>query len=294
MTQTTTPAPEPAPSPLRRAARQAYRQATTATATLRLTPGFLMIGVQRCGTTSLFQALTEHPQVMRPAFRKGIYYFDLNYHRGDQWYHGHFPTRWLAHRKAARYGPPVAFEASGYYIYHPFALDRIAADLPTAKLVVMLRDPVERAYSAYKHEYARGYEPERSFERALELEDGRLVGEVERMRADPRYESMPHRHHSYRHRGQYAEQLERVFALFPRTQVHIVQSEAFFAQPAEEYGKLLEFLGLHPFDDVNFGRYKARPGGAMSPETVAMLREHYAPHDERLAKLLGREPLWSQ
>jgi hypothetical protein len=292
MTKTATPAPEPAPGPLRRAARHAYRRATTATAPLRLAPGFLMIGVQRCGTTSLFQALAEHPQVMRPAFRKGVYYFDLNYHRGDRWYLGHFPVRRLARRKAARYGPPVAFEASGYYIYHPFALDRIAADLPSVKLVVMLRDPVERAYSAYKHEYARGYEPERSFERALELEDGRLAGEVDRMRADPRYESLSHRHHSYRHRGHYAEQLERAFALFPRTQVHVVPSEAFFAEPAQEYRRLLEFLGLHPFGDVNFGRYKARPGAAMAPATAGMLRAYYTPHDERLAKLLGREPPW--
>ena len=89
----------------------------------------------------------------------------------------------IAQAATARHGGPMSFEASGYYMYHPFAMERLARDMPGVKLVVMLRDPVERAFSAYKHEYARGYEWE-SFEKALELEDERLVGEIDRMRAD--------------------------------------------------------------------------------------------------------------
>ena len=160
----------------------------TATAPLRLQPGFIMIGAQRCGTTSLFRALMAHPQVVRPAFHKGINFFDLNYYRGLTWYRGHFPVARVAQAATARHGGPMTFEASGYYMYHPFAMERLARDLPRVKLVVMLRDPVERAFSAYKHEYARGYEWE-SFEKALELEDERLIGEIDRMRADPAYES---------------------------------------------------------------------------------------------------------
>ena len=139
----------------------------------------------------------------------------------------------------------MVFEASGYYVYHPFALERIAHDMPSVKLVVMLRDPVERAFSAYKHELARGFERE-SFEKALELEDSRLAGEIDRMQADPRYESVAHRHHSYRRRGHYAEQLERTFRLFPREQVHVIDSEAFFAEPASEYERVLAFLARAP------------------------------------------------
>jgi hypothetical protein len=252
-----------------------------------------MIGAQRCGTTSLFLALSAHPQVMRPVFRKGINYFDLNYFRGAGWYRGHFPVSMTARRKAARWGEPVAFEASGYYIYHPFAVERLARDLPAAKLVVMLRDPVERAFSAYKHEHARGYEHE-SFERALELEDERLAGEIDRMRSDPRYESFSHRHHSYRHRGHYAEQLERVLGFFPRDQVYIIDSEAFFRQPAKEYQGLLAFLGLYPFEPTSFGQYNGHPGQAMTPASMDMLRDYYAPHDQRLVKLLGRPVHWTQ
>jgi hypothetical protein len=281
-----------APKPLKLTGRRAYVQLGAATAALRLRPSFILIGAQRCGTTSLFRALMAHPQVVRPTFHKGINYFDLNYYRGLSWYRGHFPVTEIARRRTGRHGEPAAFEASGYYIYHPFAMERIARDLPMVKLVVMLRDPVERAFSAYKHEVARGYEWE-TFEQALELEDERLEGEIGRMRRDPAYESFPHRHHSYRHRGQYAEQLEAVFAWFPRTQVHIISSEAFFAAPAEEYRRLLGFLGLREFEPARFDRYNARPGTALAAETRHMLEEHYRPHDERLADLLGWPAPWA-
>jgi hypothetical protein len=252
-----------------------------------------MIGGQRCGTTSLFRALMAHPQVVRPTFHKGINYFDLNYYRGSSWYRGHFPVSEMARRRANAAGGPVAFEASGYYLYHPFAIERIAHDLPDVKLVVMLRDPVERAFSAYKHEQARGYEWE-TFETALELEDERLVGEIDRMSRDQAYESFGHRHHSYRHRGQYAEQLSRVLEHFPRSQLHVMDSEAFFASPEREYSELMSFLGLAPFAPARFDRYNARPGEPMLAGTRTMLEKHYARHDEELAELLGRPLHWTR
>jgi hypothetical protein len=280
-----------APEAVKRTGRQAYVIAGSATAPLRPRPDFIMIGAQRCGTTSLFRALMAHPQVVRPTFHKGINYFDLNYYRGGRWYRGHFPVTAIARHRTARYGAPAVFEASGYYLYHPFAAERIARDLPGVKLVVMLRDPVERAFSAYKHELARGYESE-TFERALELEDSRLLGEIDRMRDDPRYESFSHRHHSYRHRGHYAEQLERVFRFFPASQVHVIESDDFFADPAREYQQLVAFLGLRSFEPACFDRYNARPGEGLADATRQQLAEHYRPHDERLAGLLGRKPSW--
>jgi hypothetical protein len=279
------------PRPVRSAGHCAYRALGTATASLRLQPGFIMIGAQRCGTTSLFRTLLAHPQLISSKYRKGINYFDLNYYRGIRWYRGHFPVGEIARRKTPGHGGPVAFEASGYYLYHPFALDRLARDLPGVKLVVMLRDPVQRAFSAYKHEYARGYEKE-SFEKALELEDKRLAGEIDRMRSDVRYESLSHRHHSYRHRGHYAEQLEHVFELFPREQLHVIDSEAYFGEPAPQYRDLLRFLGLQPFEPAAFARINARPGSPMQSQTQKFLEEYYVPHDERLVKLLGRPLRW--
>jgi hypothetical protein len=263
-----------------------------ATTAFRSPPDFIMVGAQRAGTTSLFRALMSHPQVMRPTVSKGVNYFDLNYHRGWNWYLGHFPVARAAEWRTRSVGEPAVFEASGYYLYHPFTARRMAADLPGAKLVVMLRDPVERAYSAYQHEKARGFEWE-TFDEALRLEDQRLVGELDRMRRDPTYESFSHRHHSYLHRGRYAEQLERLYAFFPREQVHVMMSESFFADPATEFRALLGFLGLQQEADVPFERYNAQPRGAMPEDTRLRLRDHYAPHDEALTALLGRPLPWA-
>jgi hypothetical protein len=277
----------------RQIARHAYVAAGVPTARLRLRPDFIMIGGQRCGTTSLFRALSAHPQVFRPRFHKGINYFDLNYYRGHSWYNAHFPLAEIARRRTARSGRPLAFEASGYYSYHPFAVERIAHDMPDLKLVVMLRDPVDRAFSAYKHEFARGFEQVR-FEEALELEDSRLAGEIDRMASDLRYESFAHRHHSYLHRGHYAEQLERVFRHFPREQVHIIDSENFFAEPAREYQRLLAFLGLRQFEPAFFDRHNARPGQPMAEGTRRMLEEYYRSHNARLTMLMERQPSWAE
>ncbi|MEP6664811.1 MAG: sulfotransferase [Nocardioidaceae bacterium] len=282
------------PGPLQPVARATYNRLGAVTASLRLQPQFLVIGAQRCGTTSVFKTLAEHPQVLRPPVEKGIDYFTLNYFRGEGWYNGHFPLAGPARRRTNGSGPPVAFEACTYYLFHPFAIERIARDIPSVKLVVMLRDPVERAFSAYKHEYARGFEQESSFERALDLEDERLVGEYERMRDDVTYESVPHRHHAYVRRGQYAEQLERVFTLFSADQVHILNSESFFADAASEYQRLITFLGLSKHEPQKFDQYNARPSSPMPESIRQRLVEHYAPHDEKLATLLGRPVSWAR
>lgn len=284
------------PQPLQRAGRRFYVAAGSATASLRARPDFIMIGASRGGTTSLFRALMEHPDVVRPTFHKGINYFDLNYFRGPAWYGGHFPTKMAARHRVTKGHDPHVFEASGYYMFHPFAPERMARDLPDVRLVVMLRDPVERAYSAYQHELSRGYEQE-SFERALDLEDERLAGEVDLMRRDPAYESFSHRHHSYVGRGEYAVLLERWFEHFPREQVHVLGSELFFTEPEQTFGDLATFLELPPHEGMRFKRYNAEPRSGMDPDTMARLDAHFAPHNARLLELLGdswQAPDWAR
>lgn len=261
-----------------------------ATAGLRLRPSVIVVGAQRCGTTTLYRVLSEHPDIVRPTFSKGIFYFDINYAKGQRWYRGHFPVAALARRRVA--GPePVAFESSGYYSFHPLAADRIGRDLPGVKLVLMVRDPVERAYSAYKHELARGFETE-SFERALELEPERLAGEVERMREDPSYVSDDHRHHAYVTRGQYAEQVERLQAAVGAENVFVMDADDFFADPTTEVAGLFAWLGLTPWTPSKVEQWNARPGDGLTEEIRARLRAHYEPHDRRLAELTGRTPSW--
>lgn len=280
------------PHPVKTLGRAVSVRVGSATAGQRQLPSFILVGAQRAGTTSLFRALMSHPQIHSANFHKGVNYFDVNYDRDFSWYRGHFPmASALRTRSRGTASDPITFEASGYYMFHPCAAERMARHLPEVRILAMLRDPVERAYSAWKHERARGFETE-SFERALVLEDDRLAGQEDRMVADPGYQSFSHRHHAYVRRGQYAEQLDRLHEHFPADQIHVIESEAFFERPEATYGLALDFLQLPPVMPDRFDRWNGRPSSPMPDETRTRLREHFRSHDQSLAILLGREPAW--
>jgi hypothetical protein len=257
-----------------------------------MAPDFLIIGAQRCGTTSLFRNLAAHPVVVPPLFQKGIHFFDLNYGRGLRWYRGQFPVRSIADRRVAATGHrAVSGEASPYYVFHPLAAERIARDLPAVKLIVLLRDPVERAFSAYRQETARGFETE-PVERALELEETRLAGELERIQADPDYVSFHHQHHAYLARGRYAEQLKRLFDLIGRERVLVLESTSFFAAPQPVWERVLAFLGLPTWHPPVFGRHNAQPSAPVPDRLRERLEEYFEPHDAELTAMLGEVPTW--
>ncbi len=279
------------PSGVKRLVRAAYVGTSRLTASARLEPDFLVVGGQRCGTTSIFRAFEQHPDIVRPTLNKGINYFDLHYGRGPNWYRAHFPRA----RSVARSRPTgeavAAFEASGYYMFHPLAPERIARDLPNVKIVAMLRDPVERAFSAWKHETARGFD-DWSFERAIAEEGERTLGERDRMIADPNYQSSTYRHHSYVARGEYAAQLAQFYARLPAENIHVVYSESFFDEPEAEFDRLTDFLGVSRSSGINFDRHNARPSGPMPGKTRAVLTEHYRTQAADLESLVGRRPPW--
>lgn len=264
------------------------------TAAHRVLPSFLIVGAQRCGTTSLYRSLARHPLVLKAVWRKGVHYFDVAYHRGPAWYRAHFPLAATVRRVARREGRmPLAFESSPYYLFHPLAAERIARDLPGVKVIVLVRDPVERAWSAHAHELARGFETEPSFERAVALEEERLAGEEERLRREPHATSHAHRHHAYLARGRYADQLDRLAAHLGRDRVLVLDSGDLFADPRPAFERLYAFLGLPAAGEVHLGRHNARPRTSPMPDRLRRaLREHFAPWDERLRPWLGADPSW--
>ena len=185
-----------------------------ATSSVRPLPDFLVIGAQKAGTTALYAYLRWHPGIGGPSWKE-VSFFDRHYRRGEAWYRGHFPNAlrgWIAERSNGR--PLVVGEASPSYMFHPLAPQRVHDLVPDVRLIALLRNPADRAYSHYQHEVALGREP-LSFEQALDAEEERLRGEVERMTDDPSYFSHEWWDHTYPARGRYAEQLERWFAVFP-------------------------------------------------------------------------------
>jgi len=266
--------------------RVSGRLLAQATSRARLLPSFLVIGTKRGGSTSLYDYITRHPAVLPATVDKGSHYFDVNYNRGWNWFRSTFP---LATPMATRRGV-ITGEASPYYMFHPLAAERIAAALPDARLIALLRDPVTRAWSQHQYETKRGFE-DLPFEQALDREAERLAGGAEQVMAGG--SSFAHRHHTYLARGRYAEQLERLYQLFPPQQVLVLQSEALFADPAATLLRIWRFLGLadHRLEDVpvlKANRYEQ----AMPAAARAYLESYYQPHNERLYRLPGIDFRW--
>jgi Sulfotransferase domain len=264
-----------------------------ATASLRPLPDFLILGAQRSGTTSLARYLAEHPAVRTMANIKGAHYFDTNYDKDLDWYRGHFPTTayraWIKRRTGFDL---VTGEGSPYYLLHPLVPARAAAAIPAAKLIAMLRDPIERAYSGYQHEFGRGFET-LPFEEAIDAEPGRLAGERERMIADPTYDSFDLQHHSYCTRGLYLEQILQWREHFPASQMLVIGAEEFFEEPARLFAEVLEFLGLPPW---SLGRYEQHNARSYAPMSAAMrrrLEDFFREPNRRLFADLGRTFAWS-
>lgn len=279
------------PVPLRRVLRGGIRGYGRATAPLRPLPDFLIIGAQKAATTALYAYLRWHPGITGPSFKE-VSFFDRHYARGPSWYRAHLPARprlWLVKQRHGVW--PLVGEASPSYIFHPLAPQRVAELMPDAKLIAVLRNPVDRAFSHYQHEVALGRE-QLSFERALDAEGGRMRGELERMARGPSYFSHAWWNYTYTARGNYAEQLERWFAAFPRDQVLVLISEELLQEPAKSYARTLEFLGARPHELSSFPRIFARDYSEMSPATRERLEREFEEPNRRLAALLGRELPW--
>jgi Sulfotransferase domain len=276
-----------------RAARWSAQAYARPTARLRLLPDHLIIGAQRAGTTSLHRYLVQHPGVGTMLRTKGVHFFDTGYGRGMSWYASRFPTRLAAWWVARRHGLELRTgEASPYYLFHPHVPRRVAEHLPRVKLIALLRDPVQRAYSHYQHEVARGFET-LSFEEAVEAEPARLAGETERLLAEPLYHSFAHQHHSYLARGCYAEQLDRWRPLFGDGQLLVLSSERFFADPERTFRRVLDFLELPAFTPDGWARHNAHDYRQMGSQVRARLVEHYREPNRRLYQSLGDDLGWA-
>ena len=279
---------------IRRSTRQAARALLIAarrpTAAGRVLPDALIVGAQRSGTTSLFRHLLEHPAFVPPLLRvKGVHYFDTGYTHGFDWYRAHFPLEATMRARRQTYGHAATCEASPYYLFHPAAPARIAKDLPNVLLVVMLRDPVDRAWSHYQHMRWEGHEDLETFELALARETSRLAGEEERLRRDPAYRSYSHQHHAYAARGLYAQQLRRLFEHVEASRVLVVASDALFADPASQLPPLLDFIGLDPQAAPAPLAVHNSTHVERIPSTAArQLRRYYAEPNRELHDLLQR------
>lgn len=245
-------------------------------------PAFLIIGAQKSGTTSLFRYLCQHPDILAP-LKKEIDFFDRHWSRGWRWYATHFPLR--------RPGK-ITGEASTNYLFHPACPARVRLCLPDVRLIVILRDPVLRAFSHYQHE-RRGGNESRPFTEALTADTDAVREAHRQLAAGEIDESWVHLHRSYAERGHYAEQLARWREQFPLEQLYVTAAERFYEQPAQVCAEIFDFLGVPrrqvaPTRRHNAGRYSM----AIPEADRRWLEAYYSGLSETLARDYGVHTDW--
>lgn len=198
-------------------------------------PHFLCVGAQKSGTTSLHALLGSHPQVFLPP-AKELQFFSLYHERGTPWYRDQFEA-------AGEH--QICGEITPYYLFHPLAAQRIKDLLPQVRLIVLLRDPVQRALSGLFHSIRLGVEP-LPLQQALAAESQRLAGAEAQLLAGLRHHHS-HQMHSYVSRSCYGAQLARYESLFDCSQLLLIRAEDFFCAPQRIWPQLLDFLGLDPY-----------------------------------------------
>ncbi|HEY9771488.1 MAG TPA: sulfotransferase domain-containing protein [Coleofasciculaceae cyanobacterium] len=263
------------------------RSGRIATSPMRIMPSFLIIGAKKCGTTSLFHYLSGHPNIGAPTWKE-VSYFNIYYDRGNAWYKSFFPIS-LPKLDSQDL---ITGEATASYICHPQAPERIAATLPEVKLIALLRNPVDRAYSHYHHTKRIGRE-NLSFEEAIAQEESR-VRQIENESRELELKSSPAYNYTYLASGLYAEQLKNWLKLFNKQQLLILKSEDFFNHPEAIFTQVLDFLKLPDWSPKKYQKYNNNLYcQTIEPNTRKRLIEYFQPHNQKLYELLGVDFDWN-
>ena len=261
-----------------------------ATSCLREFPDFVIIGSAKCGTTSLYDFIVKHPNV-KPAVTKEIMYFTSWYDHGTRWYRSNFPTNISKYYSYKKTGQRVLTgEATPRYLIYNTTAPRMKKIMPDVKLIVILRNPVDRAYSDYHHRkkgtILHNFIQEMSFEEYIKMEE--LANSI--------YDVPLHlTYYRVLKTSVYIDHIQNWFKYYDRKQFLFLRTEDFYKNPQQTLDRVFDFLGLPPFKannltNLNVGNYKKK----MNEGTRKHLIEYYKPHNERLYKLLQHDFEWDK
>jgi len=241
----------------------------------RVKPSFLIVGTQKGGTTSLYDYLIQHPEII-PVERKEIHFFDSNFDKGLPWYLSFFPEKIEGQVR------PNCGEASPSYLFIEEIPQRVKGLFPDIKIIILLRNPVDRAISHFSMEKYRKLE-NLDFKTAIEKEQERMQ------------ENIRHRiRYSYLEQGLYHKHIKNWLKHFDENQLLFIKSEDFFDNPKEATSRAFKLLGLENYDNIQYkplnkGKYKHE----VSPETVEYLKEFFWKPNIELARMLGEKYNWN-
>ena len=252
------------------------------TASSRVLPDFIISGTVRSGTTSLYYNICEHPSVL-PASYDEIGFFDSNYHLGINWYRSMFPTEKEMKQVKKETNFAITGEDTPFYFWKKEAAERIFEDIPNSKIIIIFRNPVDRAYSNYNLGIRKKTES-LSFEDAIDEEMNFLKTHSFRDAVD--------RRRSYLSKGLYENQIKIWFDNFPREQIHILCTEDMKKNPKESLLKIFQFLGIPNYTLKNPQRQKSAEYKKMEDETREKLLAFYKPYNQKLFETIQEKFDW--
>lgn len=243
----------------------------------------------KCGSTSLYNFVIQHPDIAG-ATKKEINYFSVHHSYGENFYRSHFPTKLTAYIHKKKYQKLLAGEASINYLFFPATPNRMKDILPDIKLIVILRNPVDRAYSHYHHAIRKNFETF-SFEKAIDLEKERCTGDIEQLFQDPDFISA-YFENTYLAKGVYADQMERWFRYYDRDQFLFLTTEDFAKNPQQTLNQFFDFVGARPFQVKNLTNLNVGTYEKMNKNTRQFLIDYFKPHNRRLRNMIQRDFDW--
>ena len=259
------------------------------TGPIRSLPDFIIIGTVRSGTTSLYYNICQHQCVLTAAYDE-LGFFDSNYHLGLNWYRSLFPTlfsKWVVKQKTQF---AITGEDTPFYIWNPLVAKRILKIIPNVKLIVLFRNPVDRAYSNYHLAVREGSE-NLSFEDAIQSELDSLKNSKIKSDDDVKKYTIPR---SYIAKGFYADQLKIWFKLFKSEQLFITSTEYFESNANNTLNKIYDFLEIPQINLKNLEKYKVASYPHMKDETRKFLVDLYKIHNEELFRMISKEFDWNK
>ena len=257
------------------------------TSPLRVLPDFFVIGAGRTGTTSLYHYLDQHPSLSKSAYDE-LGYFDDSYHLGLNWYRFLFPsifTKYLIKLKTNNF---MTYDVTPSYVRRPWNAKRIKKLFPDTKLIVILRNPVDRTYSHYH--LAEQFGETRTFEEIVKEDMDNILNWNIDLKDDNYFANKVEK--SFLARGFYAEQLSIWFKLFSKNQIMIVSSEQLASDTKNTMNSIFQFLNLPKFEIPNTKKVNVSQYSKMNSSTRKLLINFFKPYNESLYNFLNVNFEW--
>lgn len=262
------------------------------TSPIRIFPDFIIIGGIKCGTTSLYNYMIQHPNIY-PALRKETKFFDIDYNLGMNWYKPNFPINikkyFVKNLLKQKF---ITGEATAAYFHHPLVSKRIFEKIPKIKLIILLRNPIDRAYSDFNMR-TRAKMENLSFEKVVEKEIA-LIEKGENLLENLEFQDYFFHFKPYLSRGHYFDQLQRWYEFFPKDQIQILITEELEANPDIILRQIFKFLELSDFKIKNLKKQNIGNYKKMNQEIRKLLIEYFKSHNQKLYKFLGRDLSWDK